>query len=457
MAEPAVITALPTGRDDRLRLLLEAQRAITSDLSLDDVLDRIVRAACAVSGARYGALGVIGPDGNLEQFIHHGIDPALARRIRRPRGHGVLAELIQNPTPIRVDDIADAPGSAGFPPNHPPMKAFLGVPIRVRGEVFGDLYLADPAARSFDEIDEEMVLTLAAAAGTAIDNARLYHAARRSQEWLHASGEVARALLADADVDLLHEVVARAVSAGEADYGQIVLPTADGRLLLAATFGLGADALRGEVYSAEVSPIGQAVASAQPLTIASLDDWVSPDFDNRFGYGPVMVAPLVDAQGCRGALMLVRTVGRPAFTSTDLEQATTYANQVALAMQFADAREDAEWLQVLEVRHKLAEDLHDNVMQRLFATGVGLQALAGQPLEAKVQSRLQRYVTDLDETIDEIRDRVFGLRSGGRNRPTTTRYPRIAAPGAEVEIGPGGRPTRRGRRRSDWTEKPTER
>src|SRR5215218_3866951 len=173
---------------ERLRALLDAVVAIGADLDLRSTLQRIVQAACRLAGARYGALGVIGDDRMLMEFITHGLDPATHAAIGDlPRGHGVLGLLIDEPRPIRLEDITRHPRAYGFPPNHPPMHSFLGVPVRIRDQVFGNLYLAEKAGGGqFGQDDEEMVVALAIAAGAAVDNARLFAQAQRRQRWLAA-------------------------------------------------------------------------------------------------------------------------------------------------------------------------------------------------------------------------------------------------------------------------------
>jgi GAF domain-containing protein len=381
------------------RRLTQAHRAITSDLSLDAMCARIVQAACELVSAQCGALVLFGTDGGFSQFAHSGMDNDAVARIR----------------------------AEGTPPHDSPLRGFLRVPIRVRDEEFGELYLSEPAAGGFSDEDEELVTSLAATTGTALENARLYEDARRSRDWLNASGEIARALLADADVDMLLEVVSRALHVAEADYGALVLPTEDGRLRVTVTVGLGADRFRGVVFEPGQSPMGRAMMTGESLLMPEMMPLAKSGFENVENFGPVMIAPLVDAKGLRGAVLLIRTVDRPAFTPRDLDLATTFADQVALALQLNDARADAESLRVLEDRHRIAEDLHDNVMQRLFAAGMGLQGVAEGGLEPELATRLRRHITELDETIDEIRTQVFGLRhgDGAAAQRTQNRFPRV--------------------------------
>jgi GAF domain-containing protein len=363
---------------ERYRRLLEAHRTISDDLSLTSVLDRIVRAACDLAEAEYGSLGVVALDGSIERFVHQ----------------------------------ADGP--------HPPAGSFLAVPIRAREAILGELYLADPLSGRFDAEDEELLVALAATAGTAIENARLYDEARRSRDWLNASGEIARALLAEADEEVLLDVVSQAFSVAEADYACLILPSADGRLQVTVAKGLGADTFLGIAFDPAESTMGKAILAAASIRTHDMTLWTNVDYDNHYDFGPAMIVPLLDGQGTRGAVLMMRTRGRAQFTPHDVDLASTFAAQVALALELNDARADAEWVRVLEDRHRIAQDLHDNVIQRLFAVGVGLQSLTEQPLDADLADRLGRHIADLDETIDEIRNRVFGLRdtaeSGLRRR-----------------------------------------
>jgi GAF domain-containing protein len=425
-------TATGTADTRRLHGLLEAQRVITADLSLVAMLDRIVTAACDLVGAAHGALGVLAPDGSIEHFLHHGLDAETAARLR---SGSTLAPV--GVTPVRVDDVrtdgeSGAEAAGRFAAEDPTIRSLLVVPIRVRGEVFGELYLADPHVGRFEDQDEELVTALAASAGAAIENARLFDQARRGRDWLNASGEITRALLADADDTALAQIVSRALDIAEADYAALLLPQPDGRLQVVLAEGVGAADFQGRVFDPAASRLGKAVLAGRTCRTADLQEWARPQFVNRHDFGPALLAPLVDRSGARGALLLVRRRGRVPFTTDDVQQASSFADQVALALELNDARADAAWLRVLEERHRIAQDLHDNVMQRLFAIGVGLQALADQ-LAAEPEARLRRHVADLDETIEEIRARVFGLQKGdgGRDRRRRPGMPSAASTGAD--------------------------
>jgi GAF domain-containing protein len=424
---------------DRLRRLLEAQRTITDDLSLPTMLDRIVQAGCDLVGAKYGALAVIAPDGSIERLVHHGIDAETVAQIKLlPRVGGLFGDVIDRTGPLRMGDLPTDPRGHEVPALLPPMRSVIGVPIRVHGGAYGELYVTDPVAHRFDVDDEEVVVALAGIAGTAIENARLFDEAHRSRDWLNASGEIARVLLADADEEVLFEVVSRALSIAEADYAALILPIENNQLRVAVAKGLGAERFLGTEFDPNDSTFGKAILAAESIRTHDMTLWADVGYENEYDFGPAMIAPLVDAQGSRGAVLLIRTARRLPFTRHDVELASTFAAQVALALQLNDARADAEWVRVLEDRHRIAQDLHDNVMQRLFATGMGLQALAEQRLEPEVADRLRRYITDLDETIDQIRNRVFGLRddavSGVRRRRGA--FPHVAR-SAAVAVGAG--------------------
>jgi GAF domain-containing protein len=235
---------------NRLRGLLRANRVIVGDLALPAVLRRIVAAACELVDARYGALSVLSPVGGLDEFVTVGIDEETAARIGHlPEGKGLLGALIDDPRPIRLSRIESDPRSVGFPEHHPPMSSFLGVPVRVRAEVFGNLYLTRDDDQEFTEDDEELVASLAATAGVAIENARLFEEARRRQDWLAASAEITQQLLSNQGEEPLRVIARRVQQVADADAVNVVLPTQDGRrLMVEVATGVGADQLTAMSY-----------------------------------------------------------------------------------------------------------------------------------------------------------------------------------------------------------------
>ena len=400
--------------ENRLRGLLRANRAIVGDLALPVVLRRIVEAACELLRARYGALGVIGPDGGLERFVYYGLDDQAATQIGHlPEGKGLLGALIDEPAPIRLRSIGEDPRSAGFPANHPPMTTFLGVPIRVRNEVFGNLYLTEREGGDFTAEDEELVAALAATAASAIDNARLFDESRRRQDWLRASAEVTRQLLTIDGEQPLQVIARRVAQMADADVVNVVLPTPDGRrLMIEVATGEGADQLTAATYPIKGTLSGLAIDTAQPVLVGDVSEEVhyTVYLSEVVPVGPVMSIPLVGHQGARGALVIGRLHGRRRFTDADLDMAMTFANHATVALELADARADQQRVIMLEDRDRIARDLHDHVIQRLFAAGLTVQSVASGFTDADRVGRLTRVVDDLDTTIRQIRTTIFQLR-----------------------------------------------
>ncbi|MGI3784809.1 MAG: GAF domain-containing protein [Janthinobacterium lividum] len=402
--------------EDRLQSLLAANRAIVSELSLPAVLRQIVETARTVAGARYAALGVLGPDGRLEQFVHSGLDLEQASAIGHlPTGHGMLGALIAHPEPIRLHTISEDARSSGFPAHHPPMRTFLGVPIRSRDAVFGNLYLTDRVdGDDFSETDESLVLALAATAGVAVENARLYEESRRRQEWLRASGEISRDLLATEETDehVLRRIATSVHRLADADVVVILLPTADlpPELRVVAASGERAADLRGTRHAAAGSLAWRAMETSRGTQVDAADSDETLLLDAHLAIGPVMAVPLTGEWRSRGAVLLGRLRGRRPFADSDLQMAEAFAGQAALALELAAARADQLRLSVLEDRDRIARDLHDHVIQRLFAIGLGVQSMATAVEGPGLPARLTRTVDELDETIRQIRTSIFALR-----------------------------------------------
>lgn len=399
---------------DRLGGLLNANRMIIGDLALPVVLRRIVEAACTLVNARYGALGVLSPAGGLAEFIHVGIDGDTAREIGHlPEGKGLLGALIDDPRPIRLRTIADDPRSVGFPPNHPPMSSFLGVPIRVRNEIFGNLYLTEHVGGEFTVEDEELVTALAATAGVAIENARLYGEARRRQDWLEASAQITRQLLEVTGEDPLKLIARRAREVADADLVSVVLMTPDKqRLMVEVASGVGSETLVGLTYDRENTLAAITFDTGKPILVADVqaDPKRYVHLVEAAPVGPVIVLPLVASEGVRGALVVGRLRNRARFDEAELDMATTFANHAALALELSDARDTRQRMVLLEDRERIARDLHDHVIQRLFATGLTIQSVAAAAGSEKDAGRLSAAVGDIDETIRQIRTSIFRLR-----------------------------------------------
>jgi signal transduction histidine kinase len=407
---------------DRMRSLLDAVVALSSDLTLPVLLQQIVRSACRLVGARYGALGVIAEDGTgLSQFVYEGVDPETARAIGPvPQGHGLLGVLVQDPRPLRLDDISSHPSSVGFPAHHPPMRTFLGVPIRVRGAVFGNLYLSEKhSGQPFTADDEDVVLALAAAAGVAVENARLYDEATRRHRWTQALTELTPEILrSPADS---HQLIAeRARAVAEADLTVVLSRPAGGQLSVSAvaTSGRRPDAMR----LRGLAPSEQGVPDDELDLLLAGDRWADPAHrlpatSALFGAeGPVMAAPLTSGGDARAlaAIIVVGPPSRPPFSALSLTLLTRFAEQVGLALEYLRSQAERRRLAVFEDRDRIARDLHDQVIQRLFATGLGLQGLLPLVPDEKAARRIEGYVDDLDETIQDIRSAIYSLSVVGR-------------------------------------------
>jgi signal transduction histidine kinase len=401
---------------DRVHALLEAVVLVGSDLDLETVLHRIVETATTLVDAGYGALGMVGRESELIQFIPVGLSEEEIAAIEHwPHGLGLLGLLIKQPQPLRLARISDHPESYGFPPGHPPMGSFLGVPLRVRDQVFGNLYLTEKrGGAEFDAEDEAVVIALATAAGVAIDNARLYEESRRRETWLQASSEITTSLLSGQGVQqVLTQVARRARQMADADITAILLPADDGDgLQVIIADGQGADRLVGAAATMTGSLAGSVYSSGQPLMVTDL---AAGDFHRLMAehltVGPEAAVPLGAAGSLRGVLSLAKHSGRTPFSHAELHMLHAFAGQAAIAMELAEAREDAERLILLEDRDRIAKDLHDVVIQRLFAVAMTLMSVVRMVQQPEASSRVQHAIDELDQTIRQIRSTIFGLQS----------------------------------------------
>ncbi|USQ86321.1 GAF domain-containing sensor histidine kinase [Streptomyces phaeoluteigriseus] len=408
------------GTRDRVHSLLEAVLSVGRELDLEQALHSIVEAAAALVDAEYAALGVIGPDGRrLSAFHTVGVgEEQIARIGPYPEGHGILGELIRHPEPLRLAKLSTHPASYGFPTNHPPMNSFLGVPIRVRDQVFGNLYLTEKrGGLQFDEEDEAVLSTLAVAAGVAIDNARLYEDSRLRERWLHANAEITHRLMSGSEQgDVLALIAEQAREITGAALAVVAIPMeGTDSLAVELAIGLQAEAHRGLVLPLEGGLIGQAFAQDTPVTSADVarDDRISAGPPRFTGLGPAVAIPIGSGESARGVVLLVRKAGGNEFTEKEMAPLRGFAAQAAVAMELAERRRDVEQIVLLEDRDRIARDLHDLAIQRLFATGMTLQS-AGRFIEHPGASeRVLRAVDDLDETIKIIRSTIFGLRTRG--------------------------------------------
>jgi signal transduction histidine kinase len=403
------------GGRDRLDGLVAAMLVVTSGLELDVTLRTIVHTAIELIDARYGALGVRGTDHELIEFIYEGIDEDTRDKIGPlPQGRGVLGVLIDEPTPIRLDHIDDHLASVGFPPNHPPMRTFLGVPIRIRDEVYGNLYLTEKAnGLPFSEDDEVLAQALAAAAGIAIDNARLYEQSQTRQRWIEATRDIATQLLAGADPARVFGLIAdETLKLTGADVAVVAVPADDDvppaevtELVIVEIAAARGTPVAAHPVSVSKTSVGEAFLQRIPGRL----DLIDVELGVLDQAGPALVLPLRAADTVAGVVIALRQRGAQPFTDEQLDMMAAFADQAAVAWQLASTQRRMRELDVLTDRDRIARDLHDHVIQRLFAVGLALQGAIPRASPVEVQQRLTDSVDDLQSVIQKIRTSIFDL------------------------------------------------
>lgn len=407
---------------DRVDHLVEAMLSVTAGLEFSETLRTIVRAAISLVDARYGALGVLGQGEGLSEFIYEGIDEETRARIGSlPQGRGVLGVLINEPKAMRLDNLSTHPDSVGFPPHHPPMRSFLGVPVQVRGEVFGNLYLAEKAGgQLFTEDDEVIVQALTAAAGIAIENSRLYEQSHTRQRWLEATGQIANQLLAGGHpASVLQSVAEKARALTGADCAFIALPEDPDmpsdevtELVISVVVGTQAEHIIGGKKLLAGSSSGEAFRTRSPLNVDRLA--IDPGLSGTMSYGPALILPLRARQQVTGVLVVLRLQGAILFTDEQLAFTSAFADQAAVALELANNQCRMRELDILSDRDRIARDLHDQVIQQLFALGMSLQGTIQRVHSADIKARLTETVDGLQNTISGIRSAIFDLHGGNR-------------------------------------------
>jgi signal transduction histidine kinase len=407
-----------TKRRDRKDALLEAGLNLASELSLPTVLQRIVDLAAEVTDARYGALGVMGDGGELEELITAGISARQRHKIGAlPRGRGVLGVLIKKPRPIRIRNLADHPRSVGFPPNHPPMHSFLGAPVLAMGSVFGNIYLAEKwSGREFSAEDEESLVVLATQAGMAIANASLYEETRLRERWLDALREITNDILSGVDAEsILGDIAEHARELSTADLSTIVTvgPT-PGHLVVAAASGARASELQGQRMPADGSISGGVMRTGKPLILEDVSsDPRAHQPTVRLGRnGPAIFVPLRVRGNATGTLMIANLKGGRRFDGRTLRYVEAFADQASMAIEYGRAQADLRRLGLMEERERIAKELHDGVIQSLFAVGMRLQGTALLTGSPETATRIEGTVGELDRVITDLRNYIFGLRPG---------------------------------------------
>jgi signal transduction histidine kinase len=430
---------------DRLQGLLDAVVAVGAGLELEGTLQRIADTAVQLVGARYGALGVLGDEG-LSEFVYVGIDKETRARMGHlPEGKGLLGHLIKHPLPIRVPDLSEHPSSVGFPANHPPMRSFLGTPVRLRDEVFGNLYLTEKMGEAEFTADDAVVLeALAAAAGVAIENSRLFEQARLRERWQQASGEVNSLLISGgSSISALNLIATRTLELSQAKCSLILVADEQGETLtVRAGTGDVDEHVLGLTIPATAPAIADVLGHGQAKVIADFAELMGKESEAFGQFGPANVVPIESAVTTSGVLLALRGKGDEQFPREYLPMLSSFADQATLALEWADRQHQQRILDVLADRDRIAGDLHDHVIQRLFAAGMSLQAIVGQVSNANARGRVTQVVAQLDETVREIRTSIFDLHTPTEENPSSLRrrmLDAVAELGASAEISPAVR------------------
>jgi signal transduction histidine kinase len=404
---------------DRFRALVEAGVALASELSLDAVLQKIVEAAAELTGAQYAALGVLDPTGQgLERFVVTGIDEETQRAIGDlPRGRGVLGALIEEAKPLRLDDLSTDPRSVGFPPNHPPMRAFLGVPILLRGVAYGNLYLTEkPDGAPFTAEDEELVSMLSSQAAVAVENARLYEAATRWSRQLESLNEIANALVSETDLGrTLDLVAARLRELVRARIVLIALPAHEGALVVRALDG--AEGLVGRRLEQDGSKAGRVLGRGRSERVDSMIDdlEVDQELSRRFAARTGLYVPMLLRDRPIGIIAAHdKEATDPRFSDEDLRLAEAFAARAAVAVDLServarDALRRVVSAQELE-RRRLARELHDETGQALTSILLGLKSLEDVGSERELAESTGRLRELVVTTLQDVRRLAVELR-----------------------------------------------
>jgi signal transduction histidine kinase len=400
--------------EGRAQRLLDTGLALAAELSLPTLLQSISDLAVELTGARYGALGVLSADGaHLDDFITSGMTEAQRAEIGAlPRGAGILGVLIREPESLRLASIQAHPRSYGFPPNHPPMQSFLGAPIRAHGRVFGNIYLTDKqGASEFSADDEAALLVLATQAGVAIANAQLYAAVQLRERWLESVRDVATTLLSgDTAHTALQQVSLKARELVDADMATISVPETGGLRIMVAD-GVAAGALIDVEVPLAGSLSDEVMRTERALVVEDArHSPLTQPMASIAGIGPMILVPLSLRSSSPGVLAVGRLAGRPTFSPADIPLLQSFSQQASVALEYARALSEVSRLGMVEDRERIARDLHDGVIQSLFAVGIGLQGMAGLVADPGLADRMQQYVAEIDRVIGDVRSYIFGLR-----------------------------------------------
>lgn len=400
----------------RVQALLDAFLSVSTGLDLPSTLRSIVEAGADLVDARYGALGVLREGGGgLAQFIHVGIDDELAATMGAlPAGKGVLGQLITEPHPLRIANLGEHPSSVGFPPNHPEMKGFLGVPLLVRGEVFGNLYMTEKRHGEFTAEDETVLTVLAGAAGIAIDNAHRYEESEVRRRWLAAVADVRALLLgAPSAAEALSVIAERIAELTRAEATWVLMgPDPEtGVYTVAEQNGAGLVDLTGVPLAPGESPVLEAVDKAAGVVSLDLSGMTYTSRNPHVDWGPCIAVPLRISSSAGAVVIAARTAGAERFDEALTPLVTAFADQASVALDMAARQREARERDLYEDRDRIARDLHDHVIQRVFAAGLGLQSVLPRVTDPQAAGRIQSVIRQLDETVRDIRTTIFDLQT----------------------------------------------
>ncbi|MET1037214.1 MAG: GAF domain-containing protein [Aeromicrobium sp.] len=405
----------------RMRDLIRVNNELTSHLDLPTVLRRIVEIGVELVQARYGAMGVIGDDRDLKQFIHVGMEPEAVDQIAHlPEGKGLLGALIDDPRPVRLRTISSDPRSSGFPAHHPPMTSFIGVPIRVRNAVFGNLYLTESLRGEFSPDDEELAQALAATAGIAIENARLYEDAEYRARWSTTLVDISRRLMTAEDAEEVDTLITTARELASADLVSVATTRRGGDLVIDHAVGTGAEQLLSMSFRQEETLADGAIRTGDPILVSNLSEYENHGFDAQSLLGHAMLIPFTSGETTSGVLTIARERGKAAFPARDLDMGVSFAGHISVALDRTEARAARRRVALLEDRSRIARDLHDHVIQRLFATGLNLQAIASAA-PPEIADQVMEQIREIDGAIAQIRQSIFAFKRDAQSTAVSLR------------------------------------
>ncbi|AWB92345.1 GAF domain-containing protein [Aeromicrobium chenweiae] len=393
----------------RLRDLIRINHELTSNLDMPKILQRIVELGRELLNARYVAIGILGDERRIKELIHAGMDQEVVDLIGRvPEGRGLLGALIDEPGPVRLESLEDDDRWIGFPKGHPRMRSFLGVPIRVHNSLYGTLYIADSLTGSFSAADEELAEALAGTAGIAIQNARLFDASTYRATWSAALADLARSMDND-DEDHLGHIVDEVRRLASADLAFVALVPPDGQAVVERAAGTEACDLSDLSFPLDDLVLTEAIFRGEAVLAEGLSRAGTGGLAIPALFGPSMLVPFTRQDESLGVLAVCREIGKGPFTARDLEMGKAFATHINVSFQRRELLRTRQRVAVLEDRGRIARDLHDHVIQRLFATGLNLEGVAAM-VDGDAAVRIAAQVDDIDSAIAQIRHSIFALR-----------------------------------------------